>query len=586
MSRAGTPIPAAVRRPTRRSGDAGSHGPRARRLARERFGIAALRPGQEQAIDAAVSGRDVACVMPTGSGKSAIYQVAGLLLDGPTVVVSPLLALQQDQVEGLVEAGVGAAPVSSAVDAEDREAALAEASRGRVEFLLLAPEQFSNREVLERLRRARPSLFVVDEAHCISQWGHDFRPDYLKLGAVARHLGRPRIVALTATASPAVRGEIAARLELRDPAWIVESADRPNIHLACKVVERESMKAEALVEELAASARPGIVYVATRRHAEDVARMLAGRGEDAFAYHAGMSARAREEAQSRFMDGERSIIVATSAFGMGIDKPDVRFVYHYDAPGSLDAYAQEMGRAGRDGEPARAKIFHRPQDLSLHRFFAGSGRIDRDDVEAVARVVLDAGAPIEPRELQRATGLTRAKLARATSGLERAGVVRIRATGEVQAGDDPVEIAEVAREVAAAQERSRRSALWRLEILRAYVETPTCRRRCLLGYFGEAYAGLCGACENCASGIAERMEREARPRGRSVRRAIALHRWIVHPDLGGGLVVGLERDQASVVFPEHGRRRVTLDEVAPLDEGPPRRAHRDRRTHAATQAQN
>jgi ATP-dependent DNA helicase RecQ len=316
--------------------------------------------------------------MSTGYGKSAIYQIAALLIPGPTVVVSPLIALQRDQVEELEhENAGGAAAVSSFEAAGARREALEELAEGELEFLFLAPEQLAKEDVLAEVAAARPSLFVVDEAHCISEWGHDFRPDYLKLGAVAEAVGRPPILALTATASPPVREEIVERLRMRSPEVIVRGFDRPGIWLGVEHFHAEHAKRDALVHAVAGEPKPGIVYAATRRMTEELAAELAGSGLRALAYHGGMGRRERVEAQEAFMADELDVVVATTAFGMGVDKPNVRFVFHSEPADSVDSYYQEIGRGGRDGEPARALLFYRPEDLGMRRFFAGGAKTDR-----------------------------------------------------------------------------------------------------------------------------------------------------------------------------------------------------------------
>src|SRR5829696_9402745 len=325
----------------------GAPGKRIAQVARDSFGWGELRPGQADATAAVIDGRDTLAVMSTGYGKSAIYQIAAVLIPGPTVVVSPLLALQREQVQDLdAQAAGGAANVNSLVSEGEREEAFDDLREDQLEFLFLSPEQLSNPEVLAEVTAAEPSLFVVDEAHCISEWGHDFRPDYLKLGAVAEALGRPAILALTATASPPVREEIVARLGMRDPALFVRGFDRPNIWLGVEHFRDEEHKKRALVARVVAEPKPGIVYAATRRGAEEWAEDFRAAGVDALAYHGGMNKRDRAEAQERFMDEALEVIVATTAFGMGVDKPNVRFVFHSEVADSVDSHYQEVGRAG------------------------------------------------------------------------------------------------------------------------------------------------------------------------------------------------------------------------------------------------
>src|SRR5689334_11407089 len=330
-----------------------------RDTARDKLGHEQLRPGQLEAVRAVLDGRDTLAVMSTGSGKSAIYQLAGLLIDGPTIVVSPLIALQRDQMEAVDEGE--ATTLNSTMAEGEREEAIEGVQEGEIEFVLLAPEQLANEQTLAELVAAKPSLFVVDEARCVSQWGHDFRPDYLGLAAAVERLGRPTVLALTATAAPPVREEIVERLGMREPEVIVRGFDRPNIHLSVKRFHDGDAKTRALIEEVAEAAPPGIVYVATQKGSERLAEQLRDAGVRAAAYHGGMSAKRRDAAQEAFMadDGEVDVMVATIAFGMGIDKPNVRFVFHHDISESLDAYYQELGRAGRDGEPAVARLFYR-----------------------------------------------------------------------------------------------------------------------------------------------------------------------------------------------------------------------------------
>ncbi|MET3974077.1 RecQ family ATP-dependent DNA helicase [Cellulosimicrobium sp. 4261] len=522
-----------------------------RDTAREVFGYRDLRPGQREAITALLDGRDVLLVLPTGAGKSAVYQLPGLELPGPTLVVSPLIALQQDQVRSLLELGdddARAAAVSSAVPAAERRAALEAAAAGELEFLFLSPEQLANDEVLDAVRAARPSLVAVDEAHCVSTWGHDFRPEYLRVGERLDTLDpRPRVLALTATASPPVREDVAERLHLRDAAVIVRGFARPGIALEVVRTVEATDKDRAVVERVRAEAEHGvgIVYVGTRRRTTEVADALAEAGLRTAAYHGGLRRAERDEAQRRFTEDEVDVVVATSAFGMGIDKPDVRFVVHADVPGSPDSYYQEVGRAGRDGEPAVAVLFYRPEDLGLQRYFA-VGVPDRDDLREVARA-LGRGGPDD--QASSAPG-GRARLPRRLARL-RALVEDARAL----AGEDarPAAVADVAHELAEARRRVDDS---RLQMMRAYAETPQCRRQFLLAYLGEELPEPCGRCDTCWAGTAE--ERAADDASAPWSTGTTVR----HPEFGEGTVMGYEGDdRVTVLFETHGYRTLSLDAV-------------------------
>jgi ATP-dependent DNA helicase RecQ len=527
---------------------------RIERTAREVFGYDELRPGQHEAVAAALDGRDTLAVMSTGYGKSAIYQIAALLIPGPTVVVSPLLALQRDQIEELdAQAAGGAAGVNSLASEGERRDALEDLHEDELEFLFVSPEQLSNQEVLAEIAAAGPSLFVVDEAHCISEWGHDFRPDYLKLGSVAEAVGRPPLLALTATASPPVREEIVERLGMRDPGVLVRGFDRPNISLAVERFHDANAKRRALIEAVAAEPKPGIVYSATRRVAEELAGDLREAGVEALHYHGGMRKTERLEAQRRFMDDEVEVVVATTAFGMGVDKPNVRFVFHSEPSDSVDSYYQEVGRAGRDGEPARAALFHRVEDLGLRRFFAGGGQVDEEQIRVVAETLLEHAAPVPAAELREETDLSQSKLTTAVTRLEDVGAVRVLATGEVAPLRLVGELDEKVEQAVSEQGDREQFDRSRVQMMGSYADATTCRREFVLTYFGERFEPPCGRCDNCVAGLVSTNGHAVRPFAEGSR--------VVHDKWGGGLVQRYEEDQVLVLFDSVGYKKLGLSIV-------------------------
>ncbi|MGH2743725.1 MAG: RecQ family ATP-dependent DNA helicase [Thermoleophilaceae bacterium] len=477
------------------------------------FAFPGFRPGQREACEAALGGRDVLVVMPTGSGKSLCYQLPALLREDVTVVVSPLVALMQDQVEALAARGLGdrVALVNAQQDRSANAEALRRAAAGQLRLLYVAPERFAAPGFLERMGDVRVGLFVVDEAHCVSQWGHDFRPDYFRLADAARMLGAEALVASTATATPRVAHDVAQRLGLSDPLRVATGFDRPNIAFA--VVrpapgQKRALLAEALKEP---DALPAIVYAGTRAGSEELAGELAAAlGVEAAAYHAGLDRERRATVQRRFLADELQVICATNAFGMGVDKPNVRTVVHASVPASLEAYYQEAGRAGRDGRPARALLLAENRDKALHVHFIKRDEIDEelpgwlaDRLWAAAdgdgRYTVDAGELVgglggEGDRLRSLLGhLTRARVispspsapdrvaGRALSPYDRRAAALCRSSVE---------------EGARARWRQYRE-IW------AYVEQESCRREAILRHFGDASRpiphGEC--CDVCTPGL-------------------------------------------------------------------------------------
>lgn len=527
-------------------------------LAREHLGYEHLRPGQFEAASTAADGRDVLCVMATGSGKTAVYQLAALARGGITVVVSPLIALQRDQLES--RGMTGAALLNSTLGAAERRELLEGIGAGEVPLVLLAPEQLADERVLELFAASDVRLLVVDEAHCVSEWGHDFRPDYLRLAHVAEALGRPPILALTATATPQVRQEIAEVLALEDPLVVVKGFDRPNIHLSVRTFHDAAQKQKAVIAYAAEAAGPGIVYCATKNTTTEVARALKRLGVRAAAYHGGLRSRTRDDRQAAFMDpaGDVDVIVATIAFGMGVDKGDVRWIAHHDVSASPDAYWQEIGRAGRDGEPAQAALFFRGEDLGLRRFFA-AGEVDEAELEQVAETIADADEPLEPSLLADELELSATKLATSLRHFERAGFAELTDDGRIRQAKAAPAIGEA---VAAGRNGELRRLAFdrsRVELMRNYADSRSCRRAFLLEYLGEPFDAPCGHCDICDTAGTEPAVAVQATDGED---ALAAGDRVLHSAWGEGTVGQTDADKLTVAFDTVGYRTLARDVLA------------------------
>ncbi|MGJ3241852.1 MAG: RecQ family ATP-dependent DNA helicase [Opitutales bacterium] len=485
-----------------------------RPLLRERFGLGAFRPPQEAIIADILAGRDTLVIMPTGGGKSLCYQLPALMLDGVTLVVSPLIALMKDQVDALTAKGIPAAMLNSALSWDEQRATLDRMRAGALKIVYVAPERFRARSFTDSLAACRIALLAVDEAHCISQWGHDFRPDYMRLGEAVEACGRPQCVALTATATPEVREDIQAQLSLRQPAVYVAGFGRPNLTFNVRPVERKQEKAGRL-NRLIEAHGAGIVYCATRKSVEAVADQLREDGHPHVAYHGGLSDGAREAAQNRFIRKEVPLAVATNAFGMGIDRDDIRFVCHYDMPGSVEAYYQEAGRAGRDGKPAWCELLFCYPDKQIQDFFIeGSNpspqlirdlyaylRHNRDREDCLHLSVDDLAdslpGKINPMALSSALSLLRKQ--GLIERFQRPGS-RLRSTRILKPELDPAAIPVDAEGLAVKRERDED----KLKRLIQFAYARSCRQAWILDYFGQPDAEPCGRCDACLRGSADR----------------------------------------------------------------------------------
>ncbi|MEB3284687.1 MAG: ATP-dependent DNA helicase RecQ [Candidatus Sericytochromatia bacterium] len=356
---------------------------------RDSFGLTAFREGQYPVVSAILQGQSTLAVMPTGRGKSLCYQLPAVLLPGTALVVSPLIALMKDQVDALLARGIAASYINSALSSDEQAHRLEELRQGAYRVLYVAPERFRQRAFVEALKHVKISLFAVDEAHCLSQWGHDFRPDYLRLRQAWEACGEPPVLAATATATREVRNDIVTQLGLQDPVVVVSGFDRPNLRYVVRHTPSDESKMKKTLEVLARVPGAAIVYAATRKHVEEVTEALVAGGVSAVSYHAGMSDESRERAQDDFMQGHARVVVATNAFGMGIDKSDVRVVIHYDVPGTIEAYYQEAGRAGRDGKPAFCVLLFSPADRYLQEFFIEGSCPNARTIAAVYDVLIN-----------------------------------------------------------------------------------------------------------------------------------------------------------------------------------------------------
>jgi ATP-dependent DNA helicase RecQ len=473
----------------------------------ESFGFREFRPLQEEAVGAAQDGSDVLVVMPTGAGKSLCFQLPAMLTPGVTLVVSPLVALMKDQVDALNRrpafAALGSACLSSLQTADEQRGVLAGLRAGRIRLIYVAPERFRSGAFVEALRSVGVARLVVDEAHCISEWGHDFRPDYLTLQTVAETLGRPPITAVTATATRRVQQSIVANLGMRDPLVLVGGFDRPNLHygvVRCKTETERGERLARALPKLAAQPGSGLIYVATRKQCEEIfhtaSEALAPVGKRVGMYHAGLDAEERNAMQQRWLDGELHTLVATNAFGMGIDKPDVRFVIHCACPDSLESYYQEAGRAGRDGKKSRCVILYHFTDRRTREWFIDNEALTPEG-DSVTVSKFGMARLLGPND--KGNGLT---LRLALGELERADLIQ-------RLGETPDEItlrllqhdfpADAIRRIRTDLDNQRKERYRRLDEMTDYCKTLDCRRRTVLDYFGDRQepedTGFC--CDNC-----------------------------------------------------------------------------------------
>ena len=479
---------------------------------RQHFGFEDFREGQREVIGSILEGKDAVVVMPTGSGKSLCYQLPALILEGVTLVVSPLIALMKDQVDALRARGLPATFINSSIPESEQLARIDALRRRELKLVYIAPERFRSSRFNSTLQQIPISLFAVDEAHCISTWGHDFRPDYLRLRSVIRSLGTVQTLALTATATPYVRSDIIQQLGLNKPQTFVSGFDRPNLSIEVVHTEREREKI-ARIRSLARELRgSGIIYASTRKAVEQVGSKLKALDLKVTEYHAGMTDAQRVRAQDEFMNGRTQMIVATNAFGMGIDKPDIRFVVHYQMPGSIEAYYQEIGRAGRDGLPSTCVLLFNYADKNTHDFFIEGSYPDI----SVVKQVYDALAETELRRIE----LSTTEIARRTGErnemavqsalyvLERAGHIQRTAAALNRGGRgaqqgrsilmlDPAPVTQLRVDP---RDISRRGELERRK-LRAMIDfcyTDYCYRAHILNYFGDRHhERQCGTCGNC-----------------------------------------------------------------------------------------
>lgn len=543
---------------------------RIKRLLRETFGLSHLRDGQESVIRQVMSGTPTIAVMPTGAGKSLCYQLPALLLPGLTVVVSPLIALMKDQCDKLRERGIDAVQWNSAIGADETEAAQADIASGRARIVFITPEQLAKPEVVAVLAARPVSLLVVDEAHCVSQWGHDFRPAFLEIRAAAQRLGNPTLLALTATATADVLADLTQQLGMRGAAIVNTGVYRPNLVYRVEAVGNDADKLARVLSLVGESAGAGIVYCATVAAVELVYQALLDAGQSVTRYHGRLGTSERQRNQDAFMKGEARVVIATNAFGLGIDKRDTRFVIHFQMPGGLDAYYQESGRAGRDGEQAFCTLLFQHSDQAVQRFFLAGKYPSVDDLDAVFRALsaaADAGTRPTLDALAETLDRPRGKLQVALVLLRDQGVVTQDRQGRLRLRRTDLDSRTI-EALAQAYQAKREHDKTMLEQMVFYGQTGYCRWKVLLGHFDPtAESSDCSHCDNCLR-LAEAARQELL---RAMQTATTEDPIVVSPAVqsfaigervrvaryGTGKVEKIEFDTVTVDF-GRGRRRAFL----------------------------
>ena len=529
----------------------------------ELFGFRSFHPGQLDVVTRAMQGQDTLAILATGAGKSLCYQLPALLLEGTSIVVSPLIALMKDQLDMLSERGFkNVVALNSSLTEDQETAARARIARGEIKIVYVTPEKLEDEAFLEILKSIRIPLFVVDEAHCISAWGHDFRPAYLALGQVITLLGKPTVLALTATATPAVREDILLQLGIPDTKTVVKGFDRPNLRYEVQRADNEPAKLKALKELFTRGLEgTGIIYTATIKNALEVQKFLHDHLDlPAAVYHSKLQKNDRISVQELFMGEAIRAVVATNAFGLGIDKPNIRFVIHYDLPGSVEAYTQEAGRAGRDRETSRCILLYRMSDTRVQNYFLTGKYPDIEDVQKVFGTLEYFGGQddgVSLADLRKISQLPLTKLKVVLALLKKAGFIEMRARSRYGLTPDALKNRELVLNLTNYDTKKSYDQS-KLAMMLQYAENRSCRRRFILNYFGEDYErDSCGACDNCL-----RAEKTlAVPRSLETQSGFRIADVVSHPKFGQGTVERAEKDLVTVLFPSVGYKTLLASAV-------------------------